>query len=101
MLAMATSIGAGVRSRCTARETPPRGLAAPLSPTRPEMTLRYATLASPTLRGPYDEAMGKLQARRLLPHARPDAHRFRPGSGGCTPALLAPRTPRTALQSPE
>ena len=33
----------------------------------PEMTLRYAALASPTLRAAYDEAMGKV--RRLIPVA--------------------------------
>lgn len=33
----------------------------------PEMTLRYAVLASPTLRAAYDEAMGKV--RRLIPVA--------------------------------
>jgi len=31
----------------------------------PEMTLRYATLASPTLRTAYDQAMGKV--RKMLP----------------------------------
>ena len=30
-----------------------------------EMTLRYATLASPTLRAAYDEAIGKVRQRRL------------------------------------
>ena len=33
----------------------------------PEMTLRYAALASPTLRAAYDEAMGKV--RKLIPVA--------------------------------
>jgi integrase len=46
-----------------------QALMALLGHVTPEMTLRYATLASPTLRGAYDEAMGKLQARRLLPLA--------------------------------
>ncbi|MGB8022533.1 MAG: hypothetical protein WCF04_14980, partial [Candidatus Nanopelagicales bacterium] len=32
----------------------------------PEMTLRYATLASPTLRTAYDEAMGKMRGRFTL-----------------------------------
>jgi hypothetical protein len=44
---------------------------------------------------------GSCRPGGCLPHARPDAHRCRPGSGGCTPALLAPRTPRTALQRAE
>ena len=66
----------------------PRGLATPLSPTRPEMTLR----------GAYDQAMGSYRPGGCC--RTPDAHRCRPGSGGCTPGLLAPRTPRTALQSP-
>jgi hypothetical protein len=33
----------------------------------PEMTLRYATLASPALRSAYDQAIGK--ARKMLPIA--------------------------------
>jgi integrase len=38
----------------------------------PTMTLRYATLASPTLRRAYDEAMGKLRPRiPLAPVGRP------------------------------
>ena len=35
----------------------------------PEMTIRYARLASPTLRGAYDQAIGKM--RQLLPIAPP------------------------------
>jgi len=34
---------------------------APLGHVTPEMTIRYATLASPTLRGAYGEAMGKMR----------------------------------------
>lgn len=38
----------------------------------PQMTLRYATLASPTLRTAYDEAMGKIRPRLpLAPVGRP------------------------------
>ena len=38
----------------------------------PEMTLRYATLASPTLRSAYDEAMGKVRKRiPVAPAGRP------------------------------
>lgn len=38
----------------------------------PEMTLRYATLASPTLRAAYDEAMGKMRRQfTLTPAGRP------------------------------
>jgi hypothetical protein len=38
----------------------------------PEMTLRYATLSSPTLRRAYDQAMGKLRPRiPLAPLGRP------------------------------
>jgi integrase len=38
----------------------------------PEMTLRYATLASPTLRTAYDEAMGKMRRQfTLTPAGRP------------------------------
>ena len=33
----------------------------------PEMTLRYATLASPTIRNAYEAAMGKVRAGQLLP----------------------------------
>lgn len=44
-----------------------QGLMALLGHVTPEMTLRYATLASPTLRAGYDEAMGKV--RRFLPMA--------------------------------
>lgn len=44
-----------------------QGLMALLGHRSPQMTLRYATLASPTLRAAYDEAMGKV--RRRLPVA--------------------------------
>jgi integrase len=44
-----------------------QALMAVLGHVTPEMTLRYATLASPTLRAAYDEAMGKV--RRLIPVA--------------------------------
>ena len=44
-----------------------QGLMALLGHVTPEMTLRYATLASPTLRASYDEAIGKV--RRSLPVA--------------------------------
>ncbi len=44
-----------------------QALMAVLGHVTPEMTLRYATLASPTLRIAYDEAIGK--ARRQLPIA--------------------------------
>jgi len=38
----------------------------------PEMTLRYATLATPTLRAAYDEAMGKMRRQfTLTPAGRP------------------------------
>jgi hypothetical protein len=38
----------------------------------PEMTLRYATLASPALRDAYDQAIGKLRARiPVAPAGRP------------------------------
>lgn len=44
-----------------------QALMAVLGHVTPEMTLRYATLASPTLRAAYDEAVGKV--RRLIPVA--------------------------------
>ena len=44
-----------------------QALMAVLGHVTPEMTLRYATLASPTLRSAYDEAIGKV--RRLIPVA--------------------------------
>lgn len=44
-----------------------QGLMALLGHVTPEMTLRYAALASPTLRASYDEAMGKV--RKLIPVA--------------------------------
>jgi integrase len=44
-----------------------QALMAVLGHVTPEMTLRYATLGSPTLRAAYDEAMGKV--RRLIPVA--------------------------------
>jgi Phage integrase family len=44
-----------------------QGLMALLGHVTPEMTLRYATLASPTLRAGYDAAIGKV--RRALPVA--------------------------------
>ena len=40
-----------------------QGLMALLGHQTPEMTMRYATLASPTLRRAYDEAVGKLRPR--------------------------------------
>jgi len=48
-----------------------QGLMALLGHVTPEMTLRYATLASPTLRAGYDAAIGR--ARRCLPTIRPHA----------------------------
>jgi integrase len=45
-----------------------QGLMALLGHVTPEMTLRYATLASPTLRAGYDAAIGKVR-RELLPVA--------------------------------
>lgn len=42
-----------------------QALMALLGHVTPEMTLRYATLASPTLRSAYDEAIGKV--RKMLP----------------------------------
>ena len=44
-----------------------QALMAVLGHVTPEMTLRYATLASPTLRSAYDEAIGKV--RRIIPIA--------------------------------
>jgi integrase len=44
-----------------------QALMAVLGHVTPEMTLRYAVLASPTLRSAYDEAMGKV--RKLIPVA--------------------------------
>jgi len=46
-----------------------QALMAVLGHVTPEMTLRYATLASPTLRIAYDEAIGKVKAHRQLPIA--------------------------------
>jgi len=40
-----------------------QGLMALLGHTTPEMTLRYATLASPTLRNAYETAMGRMRPR--------------------------------------
>ncbi len=49
-----------------------QALMALLGHVTPEMTIRYATLASPTLRGAYDEAMGKMRRRlTLTPVGRP------------------------------
>lgn len=48
-----------------------QALMALLGHVTPEMTLRYATLASPTLRSAYDEAMGKVRRRITLPLASP------------------------------
>ena len=48
-----------------------QGLMALLGHTTPEMTLRYATLASPTLRNAYDVAIGKIRPRiPLTPTSR-------------------------------
>jgi integrase len=49
-----------------------QALMALLGHVTPEMTLRYATLASPTLRSAYDEAMGKMRRQlTLTPVGRP------------------------------
>lgn len=49
-----------------------QALMALLGHVTPEMTIRYATLASPTLRSAYDEAMGKMRRRlTLTPVGRP------------------------------
>jgi len=51
-----------------------QALMALLGHVTPEMTLRYASLAGPTVRGAYDAAMAKLHQRRPLPlvvHGRP------------------------------
>ena len=49
-----------------------QALMALLGHVTPEMTIRYATLASPTLRGAYDEAMGKMRRQlTLTPVDRP------------------------------
>lgn len=49
-----------------------QALMALLGHVTPQMTLRYATLASPTLRAAYDEAMGKMRRQfTLTPVGRP------------------------------
>lgn len=49
-----------------------QALMALLGHTSPQMTLRYATLASPTLRTAYDEAIGKIRPRLpIAPVGRP------------------------------
>lgn len=49
-----------------------QALMALLGHVTPEMTLRYATLASPTLRDAYDQAMGKMRRQlTLTPVGRP------------------------------
>jgi len=49
-----------------------QALMALLGHVTPEMTIRYATLASPTLRDAYDEAMGKMRRQlTLTPVGRP------------------------------
>lgn len=49
-----------------------QGLMALLGHVTPEMTLRYATLASPTLRAGYDEAIGKVRRTlSVVPVGRP------------------------------
>ena len=49
-----------------------QALMALLGHVTPEMTIRYAILASPTLRGAYDEAMGKMRRQlTLTPVGRP------------------------------
>ncbi len=49
-----------------------QALMALLGHVTPQMTLRYATLASPTLRDAYDQAMGKVRRRfTLTPVGKP------------------------------
>lgn len=71
----------------------------------PEMTLRYATLASPTLRRAYDEAMGKVRPRiPVAPAGRPalpdkvewlaaEMIKTRLAHGYCTRELVAEACP--------
>lgn len=55
-----------------------QALMALLGHVTPQMTIRYATLASPTLRSAYDEAMGKMR-RPVHPHPGRQAHPARQG----------------------
>ena len=55
----------------------------------PEMTIRYARLASPTLKSAYVQAAGKL-ARRI-PVATPPGRRHQSRSAGSPPRLLKTR----------
>jgi hypothetical protein len=71
-----------------ARHNAPRGagmslqaLMALMAHVTPEMTLRYSTLASPTLRAAYDEAIGKL--RRKIPVAPAGRPQYPSAFPGC------------------
>lgn len=82
-----------------------QGLMALLGHVTPEMTLRYATLASPTLRAGYDEAIGKVRrSLPLVPVGRPivpekvawiasEFLKTRVGTGFCSRHLAAEACP--------
>lgn len=75
----------------------------------PEMTLRYATLSSPTMRRAYEEAMGKLRPRiPVAPLSRPamgdkvewlasEMLKTRLAHGYCTRELVAEACPYAAV----
>ena len=51
-----------------------QALMALLGHVTPQMTIRYATLASPALRTAYDEAMGKMRRQFTLTPAGQERH---------------------------
>ena len=65
----------------------------------PEMTMRYAQLASPTLRVAYDQAIGKSAAASRSPPSSA-ATPFPTTSNGCGPDAQDPRRPRLLLPGP-
>ncbi|MDQ4033453.1 MAG: hypothetical protein M3332_14875 [Actinomycetota bacterium] len=72
-----------------------QALMALLGHVTPEMTLRYTSLASPTIRSAYDTAMAKVRSRQQLPLIVADRPVVPTGFSGYTPKYSRPAS-RTA-----
>lgn len=78
-----------------------QALMALLGHVTPQMTLRYATLASPTLRDAYDQAMGKMRRRfTLTPIGNPSFPTRSVGSAVRCSKLVLPMATAPATKPP-